>query len=223
MTGVRYVFRTSGEYAGHIIGDYLFTPTNEWLGFVVGGNEVYNTNGTFLGYLLDDDRIVRRRGEIKPRRPRPARPTRPVRPLRPLRRLRMPRLPYPYEDSLQTQAVQRRAGSGEVRPSLQHLEGAKIIAGDGTSLGTISRDRYATDSIANPYGPYGSPYSPTSIFNQYGQYGGPYASYSPFNQYSNTPPRIVRSDQIVATLTVNQYVAGPRVDPEELSAWVNAA
>lgn len=38
-------------------------------------------------------------------------------------------------------------------------------------LGELSADRYAPNSVSNPYGRYGSRYSPDSINNPYGPYG----------------------------------------------------
>lgn len=42
---------------------------------------------------------------------------------------------------------------------------------NGTYLGELSSDRYAPDSISNPYGRFGSRYSPESINNPYGPFG----------------------------------------------------
>lgn len=47
----------------------------------------------------------------------------------------------------------------------------KIYSGNGTYLGELSTNKYAPDSVSNPYGVYGSRYSPTSINNPYSPYG----------------------------------------------------
>lgn len=52
----------------------------------------------------------------------------------------------------------------------------KIYSG-GKYLGELSTNRYAPDSISNPYGVYGSRYSPSSVNNPY----------SPYGQYSTKP------------------------------------
>jgi hypothetical protein len=106
-------------------------------------------------------------------------------------------------------------------PDLGHFENAKIVAANGTSLGTISRNPFDIESISNQYGVYGSRYSAVSIFNPYGPYGGEYSSMSPFNQYTTTPPRIIKGGKVLASLTVNKYVT-PRVDPQDLLRWLNA-
>ncbi len=64
----------------------------------------------------------------------------------------------------------------------------KIIAADGTYLGKLSSNPYDPQSVANPYGKYGSPYSPTSINNPYSQYGSAYSTMSPNNPYAIKPP-----------------------------------
>jgi hypothetical protein len=56
----------------------------------------------------------------------------------------------------------------------------KIIAPDGQYLGNLNNNRFDPNSVANPYGQYGSRFSPDSINNPYGTYGNPYSQ-----QYSN--------------------------------------
>ena len=96
---VRYIFNTSGDYVAFLSGGNLFSPNCEWLGFNPESNEIYDTNGNFIGSVLDDDRIVTITNQLQRlRRIRPLPPLRPLRPLRALRRLRMLRLPYGYLD-----------------------------------------------------------------------------------------------------------------------------
>ena len=64
----------------------------------------------------------------------------------------------------------------------------KIIAADGTYLGKLSSNPYDSQSVANPYGKFGSPYSPTSINNPYSKYGSPYSPMSPNNPYATKAP-----------------------------------
>lgn len=67
-------------------------------------------------------------------------------------------------------------------------QGGLIYAQDGQYLGRLNANPYDPESVANPYGTYGSPYSPNSINNQYGQYGSDYSPLSARNPYSTTPP-----------------------------------
>src|SRR6266508_4374766 len=96
---VRFIYDTSGRYVAFITDGHLFNPGGDWLGFIANGNEVYQHDGTFAGYVTGDDRVVRNRAEhYRSRVSPPPRPLRPLRPLTPLRRMRMPPVPYPYED-----------------------------------------------------------------------------------------------------------------------------
>ena len=54
---------------------------------------------------------------------------------------------------------------------------------DGGFRGNLNANPYDPNSIANPYGRYGSPFSPDSVNNPYGRYGSPYSPDSPNNTY----------------------------------------
>ena len=100
---------------------------------------------------------------------------------------------------------------------LAFLDNAVIVAADGQMLGLISRDPFSPDSIANPFGTYGSRYSAASIFNPYGTYGSEFMFLSPWNRYTTTPPRIMVHSHFHAYLTVNPYLR-PRIHPSVLAA-----
>ena len=69
--------------------------------------------------------------------------------------------------------------------------GGRIYAEDGTYLGKLNANKYDPESVANPYGQYGSKYSSTSINNPYSQYGSKYSPKSATNPYAITPPRVI--------------------------------
>ena len=98
---------------------------------------------------------------------------------------------------------------------------AYLQAADGTFLGSLTRNPYAEDSIFNKFGPYGNQFSPTSIFNQFSNYGGQFSALSPYNSFTSTPPVIILNDRQVAYLTKNMYLAGEKVDSDQLTEWVN--
>lgn len=79
-----------------------------------------------------------------------------------------------------------------------------IVGADGTYLGRYSRDRFAPDSVSNPYGRYGSRYSPDSIRNPYGRFGSRYSPESAANPYASNPPVLV--DPYRGRLSANPYV-----------------
>lgn len=59
----------------------------------------------------------------------------------------------------------------------------RLYAPDGTYLGNLNSNPYDPNSVANPYGQYGSRFAPNSINNPYGQYGSPYSPNSVRNPY----------------------------------------
>lgn len=65
----------------------------------------------------------------------------------------------------------------------------------GKYLGTLSNNRFDPDSVANPYGRYGSKYSPKSINNPYSKYGSHYSNDSVNNPYATNPPVIIHPDE----------------------------
>jgi hypothetical protein len=103
--------------------------------------------------------------------------------------------------------------------SFAYLEGARIIAGDGTFLGVISTRQFDPDSIANEFGEYGNEFKPKSILNEFGPYGSELSGLSPFNPMAASPPKIYRDDRFVAYLTKNSFLS-PAVDPGELLSWL---
>ena len=64
----------------------------------------------------------------------------------------------------------------------------QLYSPDGTYLGNLNNNQYDPNSVANPYGRYGSSHSPNSINNPYGRYGSPYSPYSARNPYATNPP-----------------------------------
>jgi hypothetical protein len=98
--------------------------------------------------------------------------------------------------------------------------GGKIYAQDGTYLGRLNANQYDPESVANPYGQYGSKYSPTSINNRYSTYGSPYSPLSATNPYSTTPPvvRYPSSGYTAPRVTVPTYTAPT---PYTLPCYVN--
>lgn len=220
---VRYLFNTVGNYVAFQQGSNVFAPNAEWLGFIVGGNQLYAPDGEFLGYILGDDRVARdkteqRRPKLGPLQ-RPQRPLRPLKPLKPLKRLRKPKLPHPYEDVFEDGIIGAEPTSLASDVALDALLGSALYAADNVLLGKINRDPYDAESITNQYGEYGNPYSGKSIFNEYSTYGNPYSALSPYNEFSRTPPRFVKDGNILAYLTVNQFIT-PRVDPKQFRAWL---
>ena len=108
------------------------------------------------------------------------------------------------------------AGSVHANDVCSIVRGAKLIAQDNekTYLGEIT-NRYASNSIFNEYGNYGSKYSSNSIWNEFTTFGSEYSYYSPFNEYTSTPPMIIKNRRIVGYLTANKTI-GASVSPDAL-------
>jgi hypothetical protein len=71
---------------------------------------------------------------------------------------------------------------------------APIIVGpNGQYLGTLNANPYDPNSVANPYGRYGSRFSADSINNPYGRWGSPYSPNSATNPYTMRGPRVACS------------------------------
>ena len=49
-----------------------------------------------------------------------------------------------------------------------------LVGPDGRYLGNLNGNPYDPNSVANPFGRYGSEFSPDSVNNPYGLYGNPY-------------------------------------------------
>lgn len=99
-------------------------------------------------------------------------------------------------------------------PACGTLDGALVVASDGTYLGKIV-DQYDTNSIFNKFGTFGSKYSAKSIWNEFGVYGSEYSDKSAMSEYTNSPPAIVIKGKVVGHLTKNKFKAGA-INPEVL-------
>ena len=88
------------------------------------------------------------------------------------------------------------------------LEGAKIVAANGTFLGRVTKNSVESDSIGNTVGEYGSSVSTTSIFNTVGEYGSSVSSFSPWNSVASTPPKLITRDGLHwGFLTINEALS----------------
>jgi hypothetical protein len=70
-----------------------------------------------------------------------------------------------------------------------------VIGPNGLSLGNLSANPYDPNSVASPYGRFGSRFSPDSINNPYGQWGSPYSPNSVTNPFSTRGPRVMQPNR----------------------------
>lgn len=89
-------------------------------------------------------------------------------------------------------------------------------------LGCLSCTEFATDSVLNEFGHYGSEYSSESIFNSFGSYGGKFRSTSACNEFATEPPVIVDNrGNYYGELTMNE-ARSKRVKSGSVLAWLSA-
>ena len=122
------------------------------------------------------------------------------------------------DQSLAAFAQGAQAASAPVAPKLM------IFGGDGhkTYLGCLNCNQYASDSVLNTYGSYGSAYSTSSLANSYGDFGSPYSTYSACNPYATDPPVVVdNAGNFYGRLTVNAYNS-ERIHDQTVLAWLAA-
>jgi hypothetical protein len=93
-----------------------------------------------------------------------------------------------------------------------------IRAADGTFLGSLNPNKFASDSIFNNYGPHGSKYAEHCIFNRFSEYGGRLSNFSPFNPRATTPPKVISGSKELAWLSVSDRFK-PRIDPNAVMEW----
>lgn len=113
------IYQSNGAWVAVYDEGHLWNVDGEWIGFVVG-REVFDTGGQYLGFLSDDQRLLRKRsiGDDVPHIDPPGRPDRPVipanMPLAPMFR----ELPYQIIDMFD-EYPDRLIFVSETRPDMQ--------------------------------------------------------------------------------------------------------
>jgi hypothetical protein len=72
------VYSSRGEAEAFLAFPYLYNRSGEWIGLVTPQREVYSVLGSYVGFLTNDPRIVRKRADdmLKPRLKMPPPPAR---------------------------------------------------------------------------------------------------------------------------------------------------
>lgn len=91
--------------------------------------------------------------------------------------------------------------------------GGRVVGSDGQYLGRLNANKYDPQSVSNPYGKYGSPYSSTSINNPYSKYGSPYSSSSATNPYATKAPRVYYTEPKKPAPIYSPYTYSPPPTP----------
>jgi len=86
------IYRWNGKYYGFIREGFLFDASGNYVGWLDAGNEIYRSDGTFLGELFDDNYVLGRVAGLRRIRKIPRIP--PIRSIPPIPRIdRIGRLP----------------------------------------------------------------------------------------------------------------------------------
>lgn len=106
------------------------------------------------------------------------------------------------------------SGGGVFVLNCSTIGNGTVVAQDGQYLGAL-KNKFASDSVLNTFGRYGSEFSNTSIYNKFSSYGSEFASLSAYNPYSSRPPVLIVSGRNVGYITKNRFLGGA-VDPDYL-------
>lgn len=116
------LYTTNGDVAAYLSYPHVFNALGEWIGFCTREREVYSVLGNYVGYLSDDQRLLRSRSSSGTRRqlrppPRPGRLVPPALvPLAPMMR----ELTQSTVDVLLEEPERlHTADMGELRPDLE--------------------------------------------------------------------------------------------------------
>lgn len=62
-----FIYDTAGDWQATKIGDFLFDPRGDYIGFVRGEHyDVYTSSGEWIGNIYHDGRIIRKRTYTRP-------------------------------------------------------------------------------------------------------------------------------------------------------------
>ena len=96
------------------------------------------------------------------------------------------------------------------------FDGAKLIAEDGTELGTLG-PKWKSESIYNDSSEHSSTWSSESIFNEHSDYGNSYSDQSAFNDSASNPPSIISEEgKEIGKLSVGPNWDSSRYDPYDI-------
>ena len=57
----RFIRNTGGEWVATYYEGHLWDLRGDWIGWVEDNGDVYKSDGEWVGHLIDDNRIIRRR------------------------------------------------------------------------------------------------------------------------------------------------------------------
>lgn len=55
------IYTSDGDLEAFLVYPMIYNSTGEWIGFITVDREVYSVEGSYVGWLSDDPRILRKR------------------------------------------------------------------------------------------------------------------------------------------------------------------
>jgi hypothetical protein len=116
------IFTSRGDWGAFLVYPYLFNPTGEWIGWATSKKEIFNLDGSYVGTISPDQRILRKKSleTIPPKRARPAVPPKPRIPASIPLPPQMAELSYDFMDVLDDMPdLLHTMDSGEFKPDVE--------------------------------------------------------------------------------------------------------
>jgi hypothetical protein len=116
------IFTSQGDFGAFLIYPYLFNPSGEWIGWATSKKEIFNLDGTYVGSISPDLRILRKKSlDVIPAKSKtPSPPPKPRIPASIPLPPRMAELSYDLMDVLEDKPdLLHTLDSGEFKPDVE--------------------------------------------------------------------------------------------------------
>jgi hypothetical protein len=116
------IFTSRGDWGAFLVYPYLFNTGGEWIGWANSQKEIFNLDGTYVGTISSDQRILRKKSleTVPPKRSVPNAPPKPRIPASVPLPPRMSELSYDQLDVLEDMPDQLHTmDSGEFKPDAE--------------------------------------------------------------------------------------------------------
>ena len=116
------IYTSRGDWGAFLIYPYLFNQTGEWIGWATSQKEIFNLDGSYVGSISPDQRILRKKSldTVPPKRTLPKPPIKPRTPASIPLPPRMTELSYDQMDVLDEMPdLLHTMDSGEFKPDVE--------------------------------------------------------------------------------------------------------
>jgi hypothetical protein len=116
------IFTSRGDWGAFLVYPYLFNPSGEWIGWATSKKEIYNLDGSYVGIISPDQRIIRKKSleTVPPKRDVPKAPPKPRIPASIPLPPQMMQLSYDQMDILdEVPDLLHTMDSGEFKPDVE--------------------------------------------------------------------------------------------------------